>query len=44
MMRVSCSRVKTSAPPVIFVRSVVFGQKTEFLHNVLPIYMQYVCE
>ena len=43
-MRVSCSRVKTSAPPMIFVRSVVFGQKTEFSHNLLPIFMQYVCE
>jgi hypothetical protein len=26
------------------VRSVVLGQKTEFLHNLLPIFMQYVSE
>ena len=27
-----------------FMRSVVFGQKTEFLHNLLPNFMQYVSE
>ena len=28
----------------IFVGSVVLGQKTEFLRNLLPIFMQYVSE
>jgi hypothetical protein len=28
----------------IFVGSVVLGQKTEFLHNLLRIFMQYVSE
>ena len=28
----------------IFVRSVVLGQKTEFLHNLLRNFMQYVSE
>jgi hypothetical protein len=28
----------------ILVRSVVFGQKTEFSRNLLPIFMQYVSE
>ena len=35
-------RAVTSAQ--IFVGSVVFGQKTEFLHNLLPIFMEYVSE
>jgi len=34
----------TSAPPMIFVGSVVLGQKTEFLHNLLRIFMRYVSE
>jgi hypothetical protein len=36
--------VLISAPPMIFLGSVVLGQKTEFLRNLLPIFMRYVSE